>query len=110
MLDLFFYIMLFGGLGLFAIGIMRRSLAMAIIGSILIISTGMVLMSEGVDFPTEYNVWEDANNMTYIRTEYTTYTSSNDTGTWVLAQLLTYGGIMTLIATMVLLYYHRRED
>jgi len=102
MLDIFFLLLLIMAGGLFIIGVARENFALTFLGSVLFIVLGLVLQTEGVALEPGYHINKISSTVTDVNVFYAAYSSANDLGAWAISQIFLYGGILGVLASLVI--------
>ena len=104
MLDAIFNFQILFFLGLLVYAMYTRSAAVFALVGVFSILTGVILVTEGIDYTTGWDVSgtaADANNM-YLREHYTTLTAADDSFVNMWHYVLLYGGFVWFIVAFVL--------
>jgi len=122
MLDVWFFFLLAITVICFLIGWFSKSSAFFSLGSILLMGSGLVLMTQGIMVPSAYNIVEHGDtNSTFADTNYSLWLGADcpqnvklihpsisicakDLSLVVIGNIFLYGGIVALLVSFVLIF------
>lgn len=109
MFEYFFYLMGIIAIAALAVGFLRRSFGIAILGSIILIMFGGLVLSEGVDIPQEKQIRDVNSDVIVLEPKYIKYTATNNPAIFIVGNAALYGGIASILGCMGLLILGRRK-
>lgn len=97
-------------LALLGYGIFQRSASFIAIAGVFSMLTGVMLVGEGVSYPTGYQILGADDNTMNINESYSVYTTYNSQPVNMWHYLLIYGGFVWIIVAIILAIKGRQGD
>jgi hypothetical protein len=111
MIESLFWFVLVVALAFLGVAFYKRSIAFSVLAAVLLISSGMVVGSQGLDLERNWKITEFPDlNQIDVNGVFVPHTAENDLGVSFFSSLLIVGGIALMIYSVGYTFYNRGKD
>lgn len=108
MIEIFFWIAFLLGVGILAAGIYSQNAYLTALAAIVILITGALIATEGIEREPNYRITEYTDlNTADINSMPVAYTAENSLSMYLISNLFIFGGIVVLLYSFGYLVYNR---